>query len=207
MYAARLKKFDRWRKQLSPAERAFLATTLDTMTEQQHIDATWRLEAFQVLAWALGHVSALPRWGARADAKIMDAYSPTSFGRGFSKARLIERDRIVHEREIAELWHWRARTRQLIDRGEKWPAALSRPEEGLVSYDAVARMAARAAHQRGDLPRMIEDDFPVFGKAYRDLDAEQYATVTSVARERHIALNWLCGFAPGNKWDETPTDT
>jgi len=25
--------------------------------------------------------------------------------------------------------------------------------------------------------------------------------------ERHKALNWLCGFAPGNRWDETPTDT
>lgn len=30
---------------------------------------------------------------------------------------------------------------------------------------------------------------------------------TSIIMERHFALNWLCGMAPGNRWDETPTDT
>jgi hypothetical protein len=31
--------------------------------------------------------------------------------------------------------------------------------------------------------------------------------VSSATIERHFALNWLRGYAPGNEWDETPTDT
>jgi hypothetical protein len=31
--------------------------------------------------------------------------------------------------------------------------------------------------------------------------------VKSVAVERHFTLNWLCGYAPGNEWDDTPTGT
>jgi hypothetical protein len=208
MQAARLKALDKWRKQFSPWERHFLATTLDTMSEQQHRDAMWRLEAFQVLAWALGHVPKLPRYDMQADERIIRAWPPAGFARDPGKAaRLVPSDTLIHAREVAELWHWRSRTRMLIDRGEAWPRELSRPEEGLISYDAVARMAARAAKERGDLAHIIEDDFLAFGKAYRNLDASEYSIVTSIAKERHFALNWLCGYAPGNRWDETPTET
>ena len=53
----------------------------------------------------------------------------------------------------------------------------------------------------------IADDFPAKGKAYRDLTAEEWSELRSITAERHYALNWLCGRAPKNKWDETPTDT
>ncbi len=45
------------------------------------------------------------------------------------------------------------------------------------------------------------------GKAYRDLDDDEWSTVSSIAMERHFALNWLSGYAPNNNWDETPTET
>jgi hypothetical protein len=207
MLAGRLKTVWRWRKRFSPWEWHFLGTTLDTMSEQQHRDGTWRAEAFQMLAWALGHVPSLPAWDTQVDGQFMKSYPPESFGPDLRKAKLISSDDIIHAREVAELWHWRSRTKMLIDRGEPWPRELSRPEEGLVSYDAIARMAARTAKERGDLKHIIEDDFPAFGKAYRDLNAVEYSIVTSISRERHFALNWLCGYAPGNRWDETPTDT
>ena len=205
--SGRLKRIQRWRKHLTRDETEFLAATLDTMTEQQHRDNQWRLEALQVLAWALGHFITIPPYDVQSDDQILKMWPPIGFERDISKTRLISSDRIIHAREIAELWHWRSRTRRLIDSGAKWPEALSRPEEGFTSYEAVARMAARAALDRGDLPRLIEDDFVAFGKPYRDLNAEQYSLVTSIARERHFALNWLCGYAPGNHWDKTPTDT
>ena len=53
----------------------------------------------------------------------------------------------------------------------------------------------------------IHDDFPAKGKAYRDLTADEWSEVRSVCAERHYALNWLCGYAPGNDWDHTPTET
>ncbi len=68
-------------------------------------------------------------------------------------------------------------------------------------------MTAAEAHRRGDVPQPIGDDFPVFGKPYREASVEEYDTLTSIATERHRALNWLCGRAPGNRWDRTPTDT
>lgn len=207
MQVERLKALHKWRKHLSPWEQHFFATTLDTMSEQQHRDGQWRLEAFQALAWALGHVPALPRYDMQANDQILKSWPSAGFGQNPGNAKLISRDRIIQAREIAELWHWRSRTKMLIDRGEPWPRELSRPEEGLVSYDAVARMAARAAKERGDLSHIIEDDFLAFGKAFRDLTPAEHAIATSIARERHFALNWLCGHAPGNRWDETPTDT
>jgi len=45
------------------------------------------------------------------------------------------------------------------------------------------------------------------GKAYRDLSAHEWHEVGSIAVQRHFTLNWLCGYAPENRWDETPTDT
>lgn len=53
----------------------------------------------------------------------------------------------------------------------------------------------------------IDGDFPAFGRAYSSISPEEWSIATSIAMERHKALNWLCGFAPGNRWDETPTDT
>jgi hypothetical protein len=68
-------------------------------------------------------------------------------------------------------------------------------------------MASAKAAEDGAFPAVIGDDFPAFGKPYRDLTREEFLGVTSIALERHRAFNWLCGFAPGNKWSQTPTDT
>jgi len=57
------------------------------------------------------------------------------------------------------------------------------------------------------IPTSIDEDFPAFGRAYRDLSSDEWAAVKSIAMERHFALNWLCGYAPENGWDDTPTDT
>ena len=35
----------------------------------------------------------------------------------------------------------------------------------------------------------------------------EFAILTSIAQERHKALNWLCGFSSSGRWTDTPTDT
>ncbi|HLW51729.1 MAG TPA: hypothetical protein VKW06_02710 [Candidatus Angelobacter sp.] len=67
--------------------------------------------------------------------------------------------------------------------------------------------AAKLAFDNREIPAPIGGDFPSFDKAYRDLTCEEFAFATSIAQERHKALNWLCGLAPGNRWSATPTDT
>ena len=71
--------------------------------------------------------------------------------------------------------------------------------------DAIARQSATLAFTEGSIPAPVDGDFPAFGKAYRDLDDDEYARATSIALERHRALNWLCGYA--SDWDNVPTDT
>jgi len=75
---------------------------------------------------------------------------------------------------------------------------------GLTGFDDLIRHLARAAQENGMLTELMDDDFAISGKAYRDLDAEEWSRVGSVTVERHHALNWLCGNAPGNRWDEVP---
>ncbi|HNQ91116.1 MAG TPA: hypothetical protein PKM73_21080 [Verrucomicrobiota bacterium] len=75
------------------------------------------------------------------------------------------------------------------------------------SYDDIVRFTAKASGESGTLAEVLDEDFVAKGKPYRDLTATECSEVTSITVERHFALNWLCGRAPGNRWDETPTDT
>jgi hypothetical protein len=68
-------------------------------------------------------------------------------------------------------------------------------------------MASVKAAEDGAFLAPICDDFPAFGKAYRDLSPDEFSIATSIAMERHRAFNWLSGRAPGNRWTDTPTDT
>jgi hypothetical protein len=78
---------------------------------------------------------------------------------------------------------------------------------GFISYDDVVRFSAKTAHEKGTLSEIIDEDFVFLGKAFRELNEDEYETAKSIIMERHFALNWLCGMAPANRWDETPTDT
>ena len=68
-------------------------------------------------------------------------------------------------------------------------------------------MAAEKAASDGLFESPMGGDFSVFGRPYREISGEEWSQATSIAMERHRALNWLCGYAPANRWDETPTDT
>jgi hypothetical protein len=122
-------------------------------------------------------------------------------------AHLREHAKISRERATAELWHWRSRTRQLIEEGREFPQDEGMKAAGFSSYDDIVRFSARKAAEEGTIPSCVAEDFPARTKAYRDLSPNEWNEVNSITVERHYALNWLCGYAPGNRWDETPTDT
>lgn len=190
---------------LSPWELELSRSTILTMTESQQIDASWRVEAFQVLLWALGLIDELPGYDEQADHDLLKTFPPAEDYLG--QATLIESERIERARDLAELWHWRARTRQLQEAENPFPEGPEMAAAGFHSYDDVARAAAKSARERGDLDELMGDDFVAFRKPYRELSPEEASIVGSITMERHFALNWLCGYAPNNAWDETPTDT
>ena len=201
-----LHELDLWNA-LTPREREYAQTTMCSMTQRQQVDAMWRVEAAQMLLWALSAIEEIPPFDTPADHEILKQHPGGSVTEFIERAALRPRDEIEWARGIAELWHWRSRTRQLIERGDVPPVSEQLTDAGIGSFDDIVRMTARRAYNEHSLPACIDDDFPARGKAYRKLSDEEWSEVRSITAERHFALNWLCGHAPQNDWDQTPTDT
>lgn len=70
------------------------------------------------------------------------------------------------------------------------------------------RSAARLRRDRGRQAPELPFRWDVIGIARlgREYYGNEWSPAVAIARERLRALNWLCGFAPGNCWDETPED-
>lgn len=186
---------------MSPWERTFSKSTMVTMTRQQQIDASWKMEAVQVLMWALGFLGELPAYGTQADQTLLTALPVEGVRSFLDSARLRHSIEIHQARETAELWCRRSRARQLLEDGlDLFPDA----KLNAAGYNTY-RASIRNGTQGGRIESGAQGDLAVNGKLYRDLTLEEWAEVHSISVERLHALNWLCGRAPGNRWDETPT--
>jgi hypothetical protein len=187
---------------LTRDERLLIDSPLLELTDQQRINSSWLMEGAACLLWALHYWDAVPPYDEQATMDLLKSLPPSPVAELQRAANLRRQADIERARDLAELWHWRSRTRQLQEmrgRETSLPPGLT--------FEKIIGMSAAAARERGDLPAVIGDDFPVFGRPYRDATPDEYATLTSIAMERHRAFNWLCGRAPRNRWDETPTDT
>jgi hypothetical protein len=196
----------KWRLPVSPRERIYFKSSAATMSDRQQTDASWRREAFQTLVWALGLIPSLPPPDIPMSGELLKAYPSADIREYIRSATLRKRREIDHQQDVAELWHWRSRTRQLIEEGRPFNTEPFLKDGAFRSYDDVIRVASERAQREG-LARVIDGDFSLKGKAYRDLTDEEWSEVRSITIERHFALNWVCGYAPRNLWDETPTDT
>jgi hypothetical protein len=182
---------------LSPRERAVLLRPAGTLSGQEILDALWRTEAHGVLLWALSVTDDFPGYDAPFRPMFEESGVMRRLDQLLSRVVLREIDEIRRARDLAELWHWRSRTTQAVRLGLAPPPG--------IPYQEILERTSVAAHKEGILPPPIGGDFPLFGRAYRDLSEEQYEAASSIARERHFALNWLCGYS--QDWDSTPTET
>ena len=181
-------------------EREFmLAGPLET-NPQSIIDASWLMESAACLLWALRDLDEMPPYDHETETSLLKQIADDPATVSSRSLRAI--GEMHEEREIAELWHWRSRTQQLLEAGEM----SQRLPAGNTIQEELKDLSTKAAN-KGLAPPPIDGDFPAMNKAYRDLDAAEYSLLRSIAQERHRALNWLCRFAPGNRWSETPTDT
>jgi hypothetical protein len=206
----RIEALGPWRRWLTGSERVVFAKTADKLGAGEQINASWRTEAVHVLAWALRLQPRLLPYDRQASLEKHGLKKHGDFGADLAAfvrgARLRPRKQIEAARELAEFWHWRSRTRQLHEGSPLAPDAGMRAK-GIESHDDIVRAAVRAARKRGELRTTRNDDFKALGKAYRDLTDDEWSDVRSITVERHFTLNWLCGMAPRNRWDDTPTDT
>lgn len=192
-FVASLRSAGLW-DEMSRAERALLQAAVGEETDRQRIDGSWLAEAAVCVAWALS-LAELPGWDQEADPGALLALAPGNL----AAARLRPPGELERLRSLAELWHWRSRTRQLQEDGYA-------PRPGQPGLDEIVRLTAEMAASRGDVP-CADGDLLVRGRPYRELDAAEWGRMASIALERHRALNWLCGHAPGNDWERTPTGT
>lgn len=212
---ARLQRDQSWRalrdaglwRHLSPSEQEHAQSTIATMTEQQQAGASWRMEAAQTLMWDLCLVPELPSYDTLASHDLIKQIPSGDMIDFIKSSRLRDQSEIDRARDIAESWHWRSRTRELIERGDAFPDDVKMKAAGFNSYHDFIRLSARSGAEDGTIPPCIEEDFPAKGKAYRNLTEGEWSEVRSITAERHYTLNWLCGYAPKNEWDETPTGT
>lgn len=189
-------------KDMEESEREFIETGALETTIRQRIDASWIIESIACMKWAFGHLEQIPRYDKESGKEVI-AFPPGERAIDLiPKATLRPNSEVDQQRDWAELWHWRCRTRMLLEAG-KIPDVLPNG----TTMAEVIRLTATAAAEEGAFKSPIGDDFPVFGKPFREMAAEEFSSVTSIAMERHKALNWLCGYAPGNRWSETPTET
>jgi len=184
----------------SPCERILFGKTLGAWPRQDVVDVSWRSEELGVFQWALGHAGEMPAWDTKfRQDRVMPPLALFGNPQVYEQASALRpRAELEQMQSIALLWHWRSRTTQLQHRGDVEPPAN-------LTFEEIIASTAVGAYEAGELPEPLDEDFPAFGKPYAELDEDEYALATSIATERHLALNWLC--EPGTPWDETPTDT
>jgi hypothetical protein len=204
-FTASMKGNGLW-NQMTKEEKEFGVSTPFNVGWQQHLNAMWSMESVAVLTWAIG-LADFPCFDTQTDGILLEKI-PYSDVKGFTgSATLIPTEVIERKRSLAELWHWRVRTRKLIQDGYSFEPDDDERKRGVRTLDDIVRKSAKLAYDKGDLLEIIEGDFPYRGKAFRSLTEEEYQEATSIIMERHKALNWLCGYARGNHWDRTPTET
>jgi hypothetical protein len=191
-------------KHTSPKEKEFLLSYGSKMDEYAHLAASWRMECIGMLMWALGFVE-WPKIDEEVDKELLKKVGNKAFLDKPLKLRL--ETEISAKRDLIEFWHWRVRTRQLIEEGRKFVPDESTKQLGLYSFDDVVRFSVNHMNEEDKSFKIMDGDCVFLGKPFRKLTEEQYHYATSIIMERHYAMNWLCGMAPGNRWDETPTDT
>lgn len=174
----------------------------DRISTQQRIDTSWLAESIASLLWALQMIPELPAYDREADHTLTSRLRSESIPEFITQARLRPKRDIEKQRQIAELWHWRARTRDPPMQGRFGDGSVASP-----TIEQIIKVTATRYARIGRLPNAIAGDFQALGKPYRDLSSDEFATLTSISRERHKAFNWLCGYSPTGRWADTRTDT
>jgi hypothetical protein len=183
----------------SPREKDLVGRPLGSWTMEEIVTTSWRSEALGVVLWTLSSIERLPPYDTQfSKPQILASVGLGASAKGFAaKIRLRPQGDVSRERDVAELWHWRARTAELQRKGVSPPPGWT--------FQQVIAQSARQAYQNGLISKPLDEDFSLFGKSYRRLSEEESHEASSISLERHFALNWLCGHS--ENWDETSTET
>jgi hypothetical protein len=179
--------------ELEPDEWKVLQRPVGGIDHQDHVNAMWRVEGLAVLAWAL-ELHKLPPDDELIDPGDVFA-SIGLFDLAVGRERL-RSPKIRTAEELAKMQthllmlHWRLRSYS-IHREAMDFAAYSK-SCWLGSFDISAF-------------RLIDNDLAIGSLAIHDAEEAARRTVSSLALERHLAINWVMGYS--NIYSQTDTST
>jgi len=184
--------------QQSNVERQQFRTMLGDWSGESVLAGFWRVEALGSLLWALGRLDEIPDYDTlfslEAALEQIPLFEPVAAF--VNSAALRPATEISRARDIAEVWHWRARITQM--------KRDSLPPPGSEDYDDLIQRAAAVLQEEG-IATPIDSDLPLYGRAYNNLTLSEHTRAQNIAHERHFALSWLCSISAD--WDATRTDT
>ena len=182
------------REELEPDEEKLLRQGLGAPEQQAAINACWRLEGLAVLAWSLGKFD-LPRHDQTIDppallrsVHILDVAAAKGM---LADATLRPLDELKAMADKLLAVHWRLRQFR-VDGGqpiEDWPG---KAKSSWFPLDLA------------DVP-LINGDLALGDTAIADAPEELFHLASSIAQERHQAINWLAGDSEVYSETDTPT--
>lgn len=182
-------------------------------TDAQHQAQGERVEGVGMLRWALSleetvpgyeepfafpDLSALLGWPAEAFTATDDEpfasfpYNGTDLLLGLAALRPLPS--VLAQRGAADCWQWRV---SMAFHQRAHPT----PPPGH-DYNMLIGIAAEEAHAAGAICRPLMNDFPVQGQPFAMIPPELQDRCGQIAAWRHLALDWLCGYA--SAWDAQP---
>jgi hypothetical protein len=168
------------RDELEAHERTVLMAPIGKAERQTIIDGVWAAEGAQVLLFALG---------ARALPAHDDQEHPYKVAReigvvGATPPALLDGPRLTSLEELLRL------QRRLL--AIHWRAVNQRVRPGAVDFLGLASKEFLRGVDLAGLA-LVEGDLSVHGASFSRAAPSDLQTVSSIARERHRAANWLIG--------------
>ena len=180
------------REELEPDEEKILQQPVGVPSQQEIVNATWRLEGLAVLAWSLGRFE-LPEHDQMIDPGVLMpavGFLDAAGAKGLlADPHLRAQDEINATAQKILTIHWRLREYRLTPKP--------------INFPKVAKDAWFPLNLAG--VRLIDSDLALGEFAIAKAPPELYHTAASIAQERHQAINWLCG--DNDVYSETDTST
>jgi hypothetical protein len=157
-------------------------------------NVSWRFEALGIVLWSLSVLDEIPGYDEPFRTGLLQSGALRPVSDFLESVVLRDRDELMRAFLVGDVWYWRARIAFAIR--EAVP-----PPPGRTYREMIKAMAWRA-YEAHEIARPVEDDFPLFGRAYSQLSDAQLYTAQRIAFDRFATLNWLWGNT--SAWEESP---
>ena len=179
--------------ELEPDEAKVLQRPVGTLDERAFLDSMWRVEGLAVLAWALNLHPLPPHDETVVPFELYEAlgFRDVDAGRSIiANAQLRDADELEQMLGLLLGVHWRVRDYSL--------------RQEAMDFLDFAKNNWFGGFDIGQT-RVIQGDLAIGDHAIDDASPEQVEMASSIASERHLAINWLHGYS--EVYSETDTST